>query len=100
MTILCLANRSGMQAATWTSSGRQAGVLHRMLRKRGVPGQVVGPPHGDIMRGPGAASSPCMGAAFLNSHRNKQSGAPNLKNADDTMKLLGRPPAHSCCFTT
>ena len=46
------------------------------------------PPQGDIMRAPGPARSPGMGATFLNCNRNKQSIVLDLKNPSDRDRLL------------
>lgn len=48
----------------------------------------IEPPGGDIMRAPGPARSPGMGAAFLNCNRNKHSITLDLKAADDRARLL------------
>lgn len=48
----------------------------------------VEPPGGDIMRAPGPARSPGMGAAFLNCNRNKESRVLDLKNPADLVGLL------------
>lgn len=47
----------------------------------------VEPPGGDIMRAPGPARSPGMGAAFLNCNRNKRSIALDMKSAEDLARL-------------
>lgn len=47
----------------------------------------VEPPGGDIMRAPGPARSPGMGAAFLNCNRNKRSIALDMKSAGDLARL-------------
>lgn len=47
----------------------------------------VEPPGGDIMRAPGPARSPGMGAAFLNCNRNKHSIALDMKSPEDLAHL-------------
>lgn len=47
----------------------------------------VEPPQGDIMRAAGPARSPGMGAAFLNSNRNKSGLVLDLKQPDDRARL-------------
>lgn len=47
----------------------------------------VEPPGGDIMRAPGPARSPGMGAAFLNCNRNKRSITLDVKREQDLAKL-------------
>lgn len=49
----------------------------------------IEPPQGDIMRAPGPARSPGMGAAFLNCNRNKRNLALNLKDPGDRKILMG-----------
>jgi crotonobetainyl-CoA:carnitine CoA-transferase CaiB-like acyl-CoA transferase len=49
----------------------------------------VEPPGGDIMRAPGPARSPGMGAAFLNCNRNKRSITLDLKAPGDLARLTG-----------
>lgn len=48
----------------------------------------VEPPGGDIMRAPGPARSPGMGALFLNCNRNKRSTTLDLRAPDDRSSLL------------
>lgn len=48
----------------------------------------IEPPGGDIMRAPGPARSPGMGAAFLNCNRNKQSLALDLRQEAGRTRLL------------
>lgn len=48
----------------------------------------VEPPQGDIMRAPGPARSPGMGAAFLNCNRNKTSLCLDLKDPADLARLV------------
>lgn len=48
----------------------------------------IEPPQGDIMRAPGPARNPGMGAAFLNCNRNKESVTLDLKQAADRDRLL------------
>lgn len=47
----------------------------------------IEPPGGDIMRAPGPARSPGMGAAFINCNRNKRSIALDMKSAQDLARL-------------
>lgn len=49
----------------------------------------IEPPQGDVMRSPGPARSAGMGAAFLNSNRNKRGVALDLKTPGGLQRLLG-----------
>jgi crotonobetainyl-CoA:carnitine CoA-transferase CaiB-like acyl-CoA transferase len=60
----------------------------QMLGDMGADILKVEPPGGDIMRAPGPARSPGMGAAFLNCNRNKRSIVLDLKQPDDLARLL------------
>lgn len=60
----------------------------QMLGDMGADILKVEPPSGDIMRAPGPARSPGMGAAFLNCNRNKRSIGLDLKRPDDVAQLL------------
>lgn len=57
------------------------------LGEMGAEVVKVEPPGGDIMRAPGPARSPGMGAAFLNCNRNKRSVTLDLKTAADRAAL-------------
>jgi crotonobetainyl-CoA:carnitine CoA-transferase CaiB-like acyl-CoA transferase len=59
----------------------------QMLGDMGADVLKVEPPGGDIMRAPGPARSPGMGAAFLNCNRNKRSLALDLKEPADLARL-------------
>ncbi|MBP6019308.1 MAG: CoA transferase [Burkholderiaceae bacterium] len=48
----------------------------------------IEPPQGDIMRAPGPARSPGMGASFLNCNRNKSSLVLDLKQPENRQTLL------------
>lgn len=61
----------------------------QMLGDMGADVIKIEPPEGDIMRSPGPARSPEMGAAFLNCNRNKTSVVLNLKAISDRETLLG-----------
>lgn len=60
----------------------------QMLGDMGAEVTKVEPPQGDIMRAPGPARSPGMGATFLNCNRNKTSLVLDLKLAGDRERLL------------
>jgi crotonobetainyl-CoA:carnitine CoA-transferase CaiB-like acyl-CoA transferase len=60
----------------------------QMLGDMGADILKVEPPGGDIMRAPGPARSPGMGAAFLNCNRNKRSIVLDLKRSGDVARLL------------
>ncbi len=60
----------------------------QMLGDMGADVLKVEPPGGDIMRAPGPARSPGMGAAFLNCNRNKRSMVLDLKQEADLSQLL------------
>ncbi|MBN9438304.1 CoA transferase [Bosea sp. (in: a-proteobacteria)] len=59
----------------------------QMLGDMGADVLKVEPPGGDVMRGPGPARSPGMGAAFLNANRNKSSITLDLKAERDLAQL-------------
>ncbi|WP_372395838.1 CoA transferase [Azospirillum sp. HJ39] len=60
----------------------------QMLGDFGARVVKVEPPAGDIMRAPGPARSPGMGAAFLNCNRNKESLVLDLKDQRQRGELL------------
>ncbi|MBP2228920.1 crotonobetainyl-CoA:carnitine CoA-transferase CaiB-like acyl-CoA transferase [Azospirillum agricola] len=60
----------------------------QMLGDFGARVIKIEPPGGDIMRAPGPARSPGMGAAFLNCNRNKESRILDLKDAGQRAELL------------
>lgn len=60
----------------------------QMLGDLGAEIIKVEPPTGDIMRAPGPARSPGMGAAFLNCNRNKEGRVLDLKLPADRLVLL------------
>lgn len=59
----------------------------QILGDMGAAVLKVEPPAGDIMRAPGPARSPGMGAGFLNSNRNKTSVTLDLRREDDVAAL-------------
>lgn len=59
----------------------------QILGDMGADVVKVEPPQGDIMRAAGPARSPGMGAAFLNSNRNKAGLVLDLKRPDDLARL-------------
>lgn len=59
----------------------------QMLGEMGAEALKVEPPGGDVMRGPGPARSPGMGAAFLNCNRNKRSITLDLGAERDLARL-------------
>lgn len=59
----------------------------QMLGDMGADVLKVEPPGGDVMRAPGPARSPGMGAAFLNCNRNKRSITLDLKVERDAARL-------------
>lgn len=61
----------------------------QILGDMGADVLKIEPPSGDIMRAPGPARSPGMGAAFLNCNRNKRSIALDLREAAHVEQLLG-----------
>lgn len=60
----------------------------QILGDMGAEVVKIEPPQGDIMRAPGPARSPSMGAAFLNCNRNKSSLSLDLKLPADRDQLL------------
>lgn len=60
----------------------------QMLGDMGAEVIKIEPPAGDIMRAPGPARQPGMGAAFLNCNRNKDSLRLDLKQPDDLARLM------------
>ncbi|MEH3143829.1 MAG: CoA transferase [Methylobacterium frigidaeris] len=59
----------------------------QVLAEMGAEVVKVEPPGGDIMRAPGPARSPGMGAAFLNCNRGKRSTVLDLKRPADRARL-------------
>lgn len=60
----------------------------QILGEMGAEVTKIEPPQGDIMRAPGPARSPGMGATFLNCNRCKTSLVLDLKSAKDRERLL------------
>ena len=60
----------------------------QMLGDMGADVVKIEPPAGDIMRAPGPARTPGMGAAFLNCNRNKDSLRLDLKQPADLARLV------------